>query len=186
MNFSEKFKLIVNKRNVGDIFPDESDSWYSSHQRPFINAMIKLGYIERIDWNKLKKLKDIPDGLTAEKARELTKGIKLPKKQVAGTWGKIINKINNNEDDIMIIKDKELSSTHSFCTYESCNTYLMWLKNLEFIEIIKKDRNFGFKIKRLKEIPDSLTVTKAQKYLYDNMYKRSAKIDKIKEQMNNI
>jgi hypothetical protein len=100
--------------------------------------------------------------------------------------GKIVNKINNNEIDDMIINHNKLSSNNSYCKYESSNTYLKWLKKLEFIEIIKKDHYFGFKIKRLKQIPDGLTVTKAQKYLYDNMYKRSIKIDKIKNQMNNI
>jgi len=186
MTFREQFILAVNRKKVGDFLPDKSNDWYYAYQRPYINAMIKLGYIERVEWDKIKKLKDIPEDLSWKKAIELTKGMKLSKRQVASTWGKIVNKINNNDDDIMILNDKRLSSKSTCCSYESSNTYVMWLKNLEFIEIIKKDRKFGFKIKRLKQIPDGLTVTKAQKYLYDNMYKRSAKIDKIKEKLNNI
>jgi hypothetical protein len=87
MRFSEEFILMVNRKNVSDILPDKSNGWYYSHHRSYINSLIKLGYVERIEWDELKKLKDIPEDLHTEKARELTKGMKLPRKQVASTWG---------------------------------------------------------------------------------------------------
>jgi hypothetical protein len=186
MTFREEIILLVNRKNIGDVFEDKTDRWDYRSNRPFINSLIKLGYVERLEWDKLKKLKDIPEDLSYQKARELTKDIKLPKKQHSSTWGKLVNTINNSTTDKIYIKPERVSSKRTWSYYKSVNTYLMWLKNLEYIKIIKKDRSFGFKIERLKQIPDGLTVTKAQKFLYDQMYKRSIKIDKIKEQMNNI
>lgn len=186
MTFREEIIMTSNRKEVGDIFEDKTDNWYKRSNRPFVNSLIKLGYVERVDWDKLRKLKDIPCDLSYKKARELTKGMKLPKKQKASTWGKIVDTINNNDSDIMHINPQDVSAKRTWSYYKSSNTYLMWLKNLEYIEIIKKGWEFGFKIKRLKQIPDNLTVTKAQYYLYDYAYKRSAKIEKLKEQMKNI
>jgi len=186
MIFSEEFILLVNRAIIGEILHDTSDASISVHHRPFVNSMIKLGYIERVEWDKVKKVKNIPSDMTTKKARELTKGIKLPKRQDASTWGKVVNKINNNPNDIMYIDPQTLSGKRTYCGYESINTYLNWLNNLGFIENIKKGRHYGFKIKRLKQIPDRLTVGLIQKMMYDNIYKRNVKIDKIKESMNNI
>lgn len=186
MFFITDFITTVNKKTTGDIIIDESDKWYNKSQRPFINNLIKLGYLERIEWDKLKKLKDIPFDMNYKKAKELSKDKKLPRRRNASTWGKIIEKINNSDEDVIYIKPNEIISLRTHCHYDSTNKYLTWLRDLEYIQIIKKDRYFGFNIKRIKQIPDNLTVSLAQKFLYDNMYKRSIKIDKIKEQMNNI
>lgn len=186
MTYREELIRLVNSKNIGEVIVDKSDDWMYRSSRPFVNSLIKLGYLERITWDKVKILKSIPDDLSYKKARELTKDIKLPKKQKSSTWGKLIETINESPTDELRIIPQEVSSKRTWAYYKSTNTYIMWLKNLEFVEVIRKNRSYGFKIKRLKQIPDYLTVTLAQKYLYDNVYKRSIKIEKIKEQMNNI
>lgn len=187
MIFSENFIRTVNQRNIGAIIRDDTDNAMTMHHRPFVNAMIKLGYIERVEWDKIRKIKNIPADMTVSKVRVLSKGKKLQKRQSASTWGKLIIRINNNYDnDVILLNPNDISSKRTYCGYDSIKTYLNWLANLEYIEIIVKNRPFGFKIKKLKQIPDSLTVALVQKMNYDTIYKRKAKIDKIKENLNNI
>ena len=102
--------------------------------------------------------------------------------------GVLINYINSYHKDDMLIKPKDMINGE--WGWESIRTYIGYLERLEFLEFKERGKDtvngVWFKIKRLKQIPDKLTVTLAQKKLYDNMYKRKVKIDKIKEQMNNI
>ena len=144
------FILTVNRAKVGEILHDSTYSAMETHYRPFINSMIKLGYIERIEWDKIKKINNIPEDMTFKKARELTIGMKLPKRQKASTWGKVIIQINESSTDIILIKPNDTIGRGTYYGYDSVKVYLNWLSNLEFINIIKKSRNFGFKVERLK------------------------------------
>ncbi len=178
----------TNKLENGKLFRDPSYSW-GSWDRSYVNSLIKLGYLERVESDVLLKLKDIPKNIDHHKAKELSKGLKLPKRQNFSTWGILVNYINSCSKDDILITSKNTKTRFTW-TIESVRSYIGYLERLELLEFIERghDKVNGvwFKIKRLKQIPDKLTVTLAQKMLYDNMYKRNAKIDKIKKQMNNI
>ena len=76
----------VNKKKNGSKIQDPSYSW-DSWDRTYINALIKLGYLERIESDKLLKIKNIPLDMGRKKVIELSKGLKLPKRQNYSSWG---------------------------------------------------------------------------------------------------
>ena len=73
---------------------------------------------------------------------------------------------------------------------DSVRKYIGYLEKLEYINFKKRGYDLynreWVRIIRLKHIPDNLTVSLAKKLLYDKMYRRKIKIEKIREKMNNI
>jgi len=187
----EEIRTSINMSKVGRPTYDKSSDWKYEHYRPYVNSLIKLGYIQRTDWDKIVKLKKIPTDMTFLKAKELSKGIQLPKRKNYGMWGVLVDYINNYSTDNVFITLKKLGLEYNYDWYaKTIRQYLGYLNSLEIIEYIDGGYNGNHQhfwvINRLKQIPDRLTSSLVKKMLYDNMYRRKAKIDKIKENLNNI
>jgi len=184
-----EIRTSINRSKIGNTIDDISNRWGYEHYRPFINSLIKLEYLERIDSGRIKKLKKIPTDISIGELKRLSKGIKLPKRKVDGIWNVLIDFINSQPSDDILIIMEDLGYEYNWYR-KTIRGYLSQLNSLEMIEYKKggfdKHKGYHWKIKRLRQIPDKLSTALAKKMLYDEMYKRSAKIDKIKETLTNI
>lgn len=180
----------VNKLDIGDSIFDPTSSWRYDGHRKFVNAFIKLGYLERTERDKVKKIKNIPHDLTFADALKNSKNIKLPLNQKYSVWGKLIKEINNHVNDEMLISQSMVLDVWCLPSLDSVRKYIGYLEKLEYINFKKRGYDLynreWVRIIRLKHIPDNLTVSLAKKLLYDKMYRRKIKIEKIREKMNNI
>ena len=104
-------------------------------------------------------------------------------------WDNVISKINNINGEIFnatLIFSVDLKYGYHGYTHigermidKNILTYLSNLHGLEYIERIDKHRYGDYKI--IKKIPDSLTINTAHIMLYDKMWKRKRKIERLKE-----
>jgi len=161
-----------------------SDIYYDSSEYRYINVLIKLGYIEKIFlfsgyilYGHYKRLKEIPSDLTWKEAQELAKPIKIKKNsRKKSMWNFVVENVNTQQfafNKHVVFPDINMIN--------NVNIYLNKLCRLDYIEKVDKVGNYNI----LKRIPDTLTVTLADKYLTDVIYIRQRKILQIKEKMLN-
>lgn len=148
-----------------------------------IHGLIKLGYVKRIEYRFLVKIKPIPEDLTLAMIKEQSKGIRLDK--YTSTWAKTVNFINDSETDTNIIINKDKIDRHT--SYHGINTidsYINILSRIGFVEIVENNRKLI--VNRIKPIPESLSSSKCSKLVKDPNFKRRLKIEKILEKHENI
>jgi hypothetical protein len=160
-------------------------SWLDSHKQRYLTALVKLGYIERAmvyyktrEAGAYRKIKPIPNELQWEDAQKeaSTLNVNLRKKVRKYTlWHHTIEKINNHQGETFNANDLFPYKDYS----GGADLYISKLYHLGYIERLDKKRNY----KILGKIPENLTASLASKYLYDVIYKRQRKIQKIKEKL---
>jgi len=195
-------KNHINRYNINDEFKIIDYNYmmcYEPREVYYIRIFRKLGYIEKTEISVsglYKKLKHVPVDLTFKNALLLSNNLKLEnngKKRLSGShWDNIIKTINNLNTDnfnaLNIFGEKrdfrKIRWSTQICVDDILihNTTLMYLSNLNdlgYIERLGKNRFGDYKI--IKKIPNSLTVNDAHLMLYDKMWKRKRKIDRLKE-----
>jgi len=198
--YKNYFLERINRLEIDKEFKDWTHEWLYSSQRPNINSLIKLGYLERISDKQLKKIKelDFPQNITQSTLLKMCKGLKIEKRLIYknSLWSVLVCCINESANEEIIIGENTFKGKSQFYkwyyTDETVRSYIGELERLEYIEFIYRDsdkfdnKGVFFKIKKIKNIPKTLSNNLAKKYLYDKYYKRKRKIDKITKQMNNI
>lgn len=172
-------KNRINKISNKDKFQLYSYSW-ENDKIIFINTLIRLDYIKpivvsdncHISIGYFKRIKEIPEDLYWKDARELAKqnGKKLNRgKKPFTNWTLAVDAVNNHKKDTFNRNDFS----------ESLYTYFSMLSRLGYLE--RLDRKGNYKI--IQKIPESLSSATANLMLYDKMYKRKVKIEKLKEKL---
>jgi len=150
----------------------------------YINVLKKLGYIDSIivtegsrdyvQFGYYKMIKEIPNDLLWKEAKLLAKqsGKKLNRgKRPYTSWCLAVKKVNECKSE-MFNKD---------ALADDLGTYFSMFSRLGYLE--RLDRKGNYRI--LDKIPENLSSAMANKYLYDKIYKRQRKIEKIRERLPN-
>lgn len=158
-------------------------SFWDNDKFPYIHVLNRLGYIEpiiitnrekNVEIGYYKKIKEVPEDLLWKDAQVLAKqsGKKLNRgKRPYTSWCLVVKKVNECKRECF--NKKQLG--------EDFATYFSMLARLGYLE--RLDRKGNYKI--LDKIPENLSSAMANKYLYDKIYKRQRKIEKIKEKLIN-
>lgn len=182
----------IKSHKVGESYRDITRVWQNTHYIYIINSFIKLGYIERGNFEYIKIIKEIPKDLfNKDNLVEAAKGLRLPKKNPLGMWSKTVTLINGNLLNIgETIKVDYFKISHRIVYHGVSTTirsYISLLEKLEYIEHIETEYNtiksYSI-IKILKFIPDGLTLSLAKKMAYDETYRRAFKIKALKKRIN--
>lgn len=179
MEIKERFSTISGDQLVS------FSTWRDDDKKRYLTVLVKLGYIEKafvynrcVQPGYYRKIKDIPPRLKWMKAQAEAKSmnVNLGKRIKKYTlWNHIVDKINNHPEETF---NKEKMFPYN--NYETgCDLYICKLYKLGYME--KLDRHGNYKI--LGKIPEKLTASLASKFLYDIIYKRQRKIEKIKEKL---
>ncbi|MFW5848043.1 MAG: hypothetical protein ACOCVF_03930 [bacterium] len=185
----DKVKNIINQQENNKSFDDPSSSLFTKHLKKPINIFIKLGYINRINRKHLYKIKDIPEELNYTESIKLTKNIKFPRQLKYSAWSLLIIFINDHEiNKNFTFGSDEIDNNITRTTLSNYINYLVSLKYIKRLDYSSSSSNYKYyvTIVKLKDIPDKLTVSLAQKMLFDNKYRRKSKIEKLRENINNI
>jgi hypothetical protein len=162
------------------------NGWTDDDKPRYLTVLIKLGYIKRTllysrctQPGSYSKVKLIPTDLRWMDAQKEAKSLNISlKKQIRKytLWNHVVEKINNH--------DKDTFNANNMFPYEKYNTgpdlYISKIYKLGYIDRLDKKRNY----KIVEKIPEKLTATLASKFLYDKIYKRLRKIEKLKEKLN--
>lgn len=158
-------------------------AWLDNDKSRYLNVLIKLGYIERElvysrgrESGTYKKIKLIPTDLRWMDAQEKAKSIKISKIKKYTLWSHIVEKINNHPTETFNANDMFPFQKY----YGGTDLYICKIYKLGYIERLDRKRNY----KIVQKIPEKLTATLASKFLYDKIYKRLRKIEKLKEKLN--
>ena len=162
------------------------NSWADDDKTRYINVLIKLGYVKRAflytrfrQAGTYQKIKLIPTDLRWMDAQKEAKSLNISlKKQVKKytLWNHIVEKINNHQKETFNVT--ELFPFDDYST--GPDLYIIKIYKLGYIERLDKKRNY----KIVEKIPEKLTASLASKFLYDKIYKRSRKIQKLKDKLN--